>query len=114
MSEENDDSCVIRVSDGKHSVLLSGDISSKVEKQLVAFSQNISANVLIAPHHGSKSSSSELFLQTVKPQYAIFSSGYLNRWKMPVDQVLLNYHRNGIKTYITADVGMVQVNIFND
>ncbi len=114
VAEENNDSCVIRVSDGKHSVLLSGDISTKVEKQLLTLPTNISADVLVVPHHGSKSSSSELFLQAVKPQYAIFSSGYLNRWKMPAAQVLLNYHRNSIKTYITADVGMVQVNIFDD
>jgi len=112
--EHNDDSCVIRISDGLHSVLLTGDISKKVEKKLVQQSlvsnnDMIKSNVLIVPHHGSKSSSSMQFLQTVQPQYAIFSSGYLNRWKMPVNSVLLTYRKLGIKTYTTADDGMITV-----
>jgi competence protein ComEC len=114
LAEHNDDSCVIRISDGLHSVLLTGDISKKVEKKLVQQSlvsdnDMIKSNVLIAPHHGSKSSSSILFLQTIQPQYVIFSSGYLNRWKMPVNSVLLNYRKLGIKTYTTADDGMIVV-----
>jgi competence protein ComEC len=117
VGDDNNDSCVIRISDGKYRILLTGDISKKVEKKLVktalAANKNIQAEILIAPHHGSKSASSEVFLNAVKPQYAIFSSGYLNRWHMPVAQVLLNYHRNGIKTFTTAEVGMVQVNVSN-
>jgi len=112
--DDNDDSCIVRVSDGKRSVLLTGDASKKVERKLVKNKSNIEANIIIAPHHGSKSSSSELFLQAVKPQYAIFSSGYLNRWKMPVSSVLLNYHRNHIKTYNTAESGMIQVKFTDD
>jgi len=111
VGDNNDDSCIIRVSDGHFSVLFTGDASKKVEKILIKNKLDISANVLIASHHGSKSASSESFLKTVNPQYAVFSSGYLNRWHMPVDQVLLRYHRQGIKTYTTANVGMVQINV---
>jgi len=109
VANNNDDSCIIRISDGDFSILFTGDASKKVEKVLLHHKLDISANVLIAPHHGSKSSSSEPFLQAVNPQYAIFSSGYLNRWHMPVSSVLLTYHRHYIKTYNTADDGMIQV-----
>lgn len=111
VGDNNDDSCIVRVSDGDHSVLFTGDASKKIERILVKNNIDIAASVLIAPHHGSKSSSSESFLQAVKPRYAIFSSGYLNRWHMPVSSVFLNYHRQGIETFNTAKDGMIQVKI---
>jgi len=115
-AENNDDSCVIKISDAMHSVLLTGDISKKVEKKLLnepltkpLTKQSLMVNVLIAPHHGSKSSSSSAFLQAVSPQYAIFSSGYLNRWHMPVQSVVMNYRKLGINTFNTAENGMINV-----
>jgi competence protein ComEC len=108
--KENDDSCVVHISDGQFSVLLTGDISKKVEYQLS--SQGLlSADVIVAPHHGSKTSSSDLFISKVAPSYAIFSAGYLNRWSMPNKDVVQRYHKNHIKTYSTATSGMVSVNV---
>ena len=117
VAENNDDSCVIKISDAKQSVLLTGDISKKVEKRLVEGAltkQTLTADVLIAPHHGSKSASSSTFLQAVSPQYAIFSSGYLNRWHMPVRSVVMNYRKLGIETLNTAENGMINVQISTD
>ena len=116
----NDDSCVVKISDGQHSVLLTGDISTKVERQLVDFynvsgdtakvlPQSLKTDLLIVPHHGSKTSSSAEFLQAVAPTWAIFSAGYLNRWKMPVDAVVERYQQENIKTYNTSVHGMVTV-----
>ncbi len=107
--EHNDDSCVIKVSGKQYSVLLTGDISKRVERQLVASKVDLRADVLIVPHHGSKSSSSEQFINAVDPKIAIFSSGYLNRWKMPTTEVLRRYHKLGITTYTTANNGMIQL-----
>ncbi|PCI61424.1 MAG: DNA internalization-related competence protein ComEC/Rec2 [Gammaproteobacteria bacterium] len=112
--DHNDDSCVIRISDGNTSILFTGDASKKVERQLLKMGLIEQTDVIIAPHHGSKSASSAKFLQTLQPQYAIFSSGYLNRWHMPVNKVLLTYHQQGIKTYNTADVGMVEIKFLDD
>jgi competence protein ComEC len=112
--DDNDDSCVFYVTDGKKSLLLTGDISKKVEAYLVKNHQVKHADILIAPHHGSKSASSEVFLKTVQPHVAIFSSGYLNRWRMPVNSVLLRYRQQGITTYNTAEQGMITLNVFNN
>ena len=107
--EHNDDSCVIKISDGKYKILLTGDISKKTERYLVKTGIDLRADVLIVPHHGSKSSSSEGFIQAVSPHVAIFSNGYLNRWQMPTAEVLRRYHQRGIKTYSTANDGMISL-----
>ena len=106
----NDDSCVILITD-KHSnsLLLSGDISTKVEKQLVLSYPNVRAAVLQVPHHGSKTSSSQRFLEHLSPQLAIVSAGYLNRWGMPVAEVRQRYKANNITLINNADVGQVNV-----
>ena len=68
----------------------------------------LASDLLIAPHHGSKSSSSRRFLQAVAPRYAVFSSGYLNQWNMPSAEILSRYRAENIETFNTADVGMVR------
>ncbi len=111
-ASHNDDSCVVKISDGKRSVLLSGDISSKVEKRLIAeysFKEQLTADVLVVPHHGSKTSSSTAFIEGISPQYAIFSAGFLNRWRMPVESVVNRYHQAGVATFNTAISGMIQI-----
>ncbi|MEW6991162.1 DNA internalization-related competence protein ComEC/Rec2 [Colwelliaceae bacterium 6441] len=112
LAGHNDDSCVVKISDGKHSVLLTGDISRKVEQQLIHHSrQKINADILVAPHHGSKTSSSKAFIEAVSPEYAIFSAGFLNRWKMPVDSVVERYEQLNVKTLNTANKGMIRLEI---
>lgn len=108
---KNEDSCVIKVTDGKHALLLTGDIPAQVEKRLIASDANIQADVLIVPHHGSKSSSSEAFIHAVSPKMAVFSAGYLNRWDMPNTPVVLRYQDQGIRLFNTAEQGMIRFNI---
>ena len=105
---DNDDSCVVKISDGKHSVLFPGDISTKVEQALIDSGINLQANILIAPHHGSKTSSSEAFIHEVSPDIVVFSSGYFNRWNMPHESVVMRYQAQGIETFTTFDTGMVR------
>jgi len=112
IGEANDDSCVIRISDGKHSVLLTGDISKKVESKLLP--KLSSYQVLIAPHHGSKSSSSQDFINRVAPEYVIFSAGYLNRWQMPTEEVLARYQKVQAEVFTTATSGMVKLDFHPD
>ena len=109
--DKNDDSCVLTISDGWHRVLLPGDISVKQERRLLSLDgmrNKLASDLLIAPHHGSKSSSSRRFLQAVAPRYAVFSSGYLNQWNMPSAEILSRYRAENIETFNTADVGMVR------
>ena len=108
--DKNDDSCVVIISDGFQQVLLPGDISVKQEQVLLSnkqISKKLTSDILIAPHHGSKSSSSLAFLSAVAPDYAVFSTGYLNHWNMPSPQVVSRYNKQNIITFNTAEVGMV-------
>ena len=112
--KENDNSCVINISDGKYSVLLTGDISRKVEKSLIAntdIATKLQADVIIAPHHGSKTSSSSRFIEAVSPDAVIFSAGFLNRWHMPNQAVLTRYQEFNVTSYSTAKHGMIQIKI---
>jgi competence protein ComEC len=109
--QENDDSCVILITDGKHKVLLTGDISKKVEAQLIRDYPMLSADILMVPHHGSKTSSSYQFIQQVKPTLAIVSAGFLNRWNMPVVDVVKRYEKINSQLLNTAEVGQININI---
>jgi competence protein ComEC len=85
----NNGSCVIKISDQYHSVLLPGDIDKSIEKILVDLQpKQLRANILLAPHHGSDTSSSNEFIQAVGAEYVIFSQGFMNRWRFPRQEVL--------------------------
>lgn len=116
-SQENNDSCVIKISDNKYSVLLTGDISKKIEQQLIQAYQpknTLKSDVLVVPHHGSKTSSSIEFINAISPQYAIFSAGYLNRWRMPVSHVVKRYQDKGVTTFKTANTGMIRFSFLSN
>jgi len=110
--DDNDDSCVISISDGNHRVLLTGDISKRVEKLLIndeGLKTLIEADVIVAPHHGSNTSSSKSFIEAVSPERVIFSTGFNNRWNMPAEKVQQRYRQQKVKTYNTAEVGMIEI-----
>ncbi|XPF94179.1 DNA internalization-related competence protein ComEC/Rec2 [Colwellia sp. RE-S-Sl-9] len=114
VGDENDHSCVIKVSDGDKSVLLTGDISTRVEKLLVANHQLLPAlnsDVIIAPHHGSNTSSSQAFIQAVSPRYVVYSAGFMNRWNMPSKLVKKRYVEQSVMAFNTAEVGMVEIKV---
>lgn len=115
LPSDNDNSCVIRISGNNQSVLLPGDISKRIEQELVGDKANtklLNADVLIAPHHGSKTSSSTHFIETVSPDVVIFSTKYLNHWKMPHKDVVKRYQKEDIEIYNTASDGSVVVHFF--
>ncbi|MRD49183.1 DNA internalization-related competence protein ComEC/Rec2 [Caenimonas koreensis DSM 17982] len=86
-------SCVLRVSSGSRTALLVGDIEQPQEARLVhdASAALLHADVLLAPHHGSKTSSSDAFVDAVRPSVAIFQAGYRNRFGHPAPPVLQRY-----------------------
>lgn len=93
---DNDSSCVLRISTGGHHVLLGSDIERSTEKRLLAeHADKLPATLLIVPHHGSKSSSSEAFVQATQPRYAVFTVGYRNRFHHPHPDTLERYRTVG-------------------
>ena len=94
-------SCVIRVQakpeQGGRSALLTGDIEKDQEASLVALhGAALKTQVLIVPHHGSKTSSTAAFLDAVQPEVAVFQTGYRNRFGHPADDVLARYRERQI------------------
>ncbi|WP_182440161.1 DNA internalization-related competence protein ComEC/Rec2 [Colwellia sp. RSH04] len=108
--QKNNDSCVLLISDGYHKLLLTADISTKIEHELLRLYPRLDADVLVVPHHGSKTSSSKKFIKQLAPEFALISAGYLNRWSMPVPEVLKKYHLFKTTVVNTADVGAIVVN----
>lgn len=94
----NNSSCVLKVTAKNKSVLLAGDIESIAEKNLVNLnsSDKLKSDILIVPHHGSKTSSSDLLLSAVQPNLAIISYGHLNRFHFPSQVVIDRYKAMGI------------------
>ncbi len=111
VAKENDDSCILLISDGQHKVLLTGDISKKVEAKLIQQYPKLQADVLVVPHHGSKTSSSNAFIAQLKPQFAVVSAGFLNRWHMPVVGVVQRYQTNNIQLLNSAESGQIIISL---
>lgn len=109
----NESSCVIRVSDGLHTVLLTGDLPKAQENGLVDQNAEVQADVLIVPHHGSKTSSSPSFLDAVNPSVAIASTGRYTPWNLPNPGVVDRYHERNISWYETGQHGQVGVHFSN-
>lgn len=90
-------SCVLRISNGRQTALLAGDIEQLQEGRLVQTQAPVlRADVLLVPHHGSKTSSSAVFLDAVQPRFAWVQSGYRNRFGHPAAAVLARYYTRGI------------------
>ncbi|KZN52245.1 DNA internalization-related competence protein ComEC/Rec2 [Pseudoalteromonas luteoviolacea] len=110
---DNNSSCVVMVSDGEFKLLLPGDIETDIESQIVAqYEAHLNASFLLAPHHGSRTSSSAQFIEQVDAELAIFSRSYNTPWRLPHSDVVRRYHHFGYKTYDTALDGQVQIRIF--
>ncbi|MEW6208045.1 MAG: ComEC/Rec2 family competence protein [Acidobacteriota bacterium] len=104
----NDDSVVVRLSYGSVSILLAGDIERAAEDQLVR-SADLRADILKVPHHGSLSSSTESFIDAVRPRYAVISVGERSRFGHPHAMVVDRYVARGIRLLQTGRDGCVTV-----
>jgi competence protein ComEC len=106
----NNNSLVIKVSLGSKSFLFPGDIKARAETELIANAGNhLSSTILVAPHHGSKTSSSGVFLDRVNPAAVIISSGWKSRFGFPHQPVLDRYQQRGARIFETARHGAVTI-----
>jgi competence protein ComEC len=108
--DDNDRSCVLLVHGGGRSLLLTGDISAAAETQLLThYGELLRSEVVLVPHHGSAGSSSEAFIAAVKPQVALISSEFQNRFRHPRPVVLERYRNAGAQTVNTVDSGWAEL-----
>jgi competence protein ComEC len=84
-------SCVLRVSNAKEAAWLSGDLDAEGETRLAMARPELRASLMLAPHHGSASSSSPVLLNTLRPRQVLIQSGYRNRFAHPAPVVLDRY-----------------------
>ncbi len=105
---ENNLSCVLLISSNTQRVLLTGDIESAAEKLILQRYQNLNnLDLIIAPHHGSKTSSSNEFIQQLNPQRVIFPVGWRNRFHFPHQTVLSRYLSLPAEIYLTSESGAI-------
>jgi competence protein ComEC len=105
---DNNRSCVLKINSAYGSILLTGDIERQAEDFLVdAHLQELRSNVLVVPHHGSKTSSSPAFINAVQPRFAVFTAGYLNRFGHPKAEIQSRYMGRNIQTYRSDEDGAV-------
>lgn len=109
----NDSSCVLKISHPQGSLLLSADIEKPAEYFILQEHRDmdVSADVLVVPHHGSESSSSKKWVRRVNPHYAIFTAAYLNQWHFPHAITVERYQQQGATLLNTAISGQISVRI---
>lgn len=110
--QENRDSCVLRIGDEQHSLLLVGDLPEEEERQLLAVPGLVQpVTWLVSGHHGSRHSSTVAWIRRLQPQAVIHSSGYANRWHFPDPAVVARYQAQAIPQWNTAHQGLIRISV---
>ncbi len=108
--KDNNSSCVVLVSGPFGAILMPGDIEKEAENALLErYGDDLRSSVLVVPHHGSKTSSSAAFIDTVKPRLALFSTGLRNRFHHPHKRVVARYASRDITALNTAWSGAITI-----
>ena len=105
VGDDNDSSCVLKISTGQRSVLLTGDIEAHAESRLVTDAAAIAADIVLVPHHGSATSSSARFIAATGAQLALVSAGFANRWGFPKVEVRERWRESGAHMIVTGESG---------
>jgi competence protein ComEC len=110
----NNGSCVVRVESANgDSFLITGDIEHEAEQLMVdnLDPEILNVDALVVPHHGSRTSSTERWLDLTTPRLAIFPVGYRNRFSFPKDDIVERYRKRGVKLWMSDDSGAVEVKL---
>ncbi|MGW8247341.1 MAG: DNA internalization-related competence protein ComEC/Rec2 [Acidiferrobacterales bacterium] len=106
----NNDSCVLLVRSSHSSLLVPGDIEKPAELELIRkYGNGLHVKYLVAPHHGSRTSSSPDFLAVVRPEWILVPAGHLNRYRHPSSKVTNRYNEAGIRWLVSGEQGAISV-----
>jgi competence protein ComEC len=111
---DNEASCVLLVTVGQSRVLLTGDIEREAEAQILRQNDPGPVDVLVIPHHGSRTSSSQAFAAATRPRWALVSAGYRNRWGFPREDIVARWEESGATVLNTASSGAVEFELHPD
>ena len=106
---KNDDSLVLRIKFGEHSILMTGDIEKSAERALVQSPEYLNANVVKVPHHGSKTSSTADFVRATSPHFAIISVGRHSMFGHPHAEVVQRWQANAATVLTTGECGTITI-----
>lgn len=107
IDENNESSIVAYLSYGDTSFLLTGDASREIERKIISTDIDVESDVLKLGHHGSKTATSEEFIQTVKPKYSIISAGEGNKFGQPHEEVLEILSKTKTEVLRTSELGNI-------
>ena len=105
--DDNNGSLVLRIDHGSKSFLFMADAEKEAENAMIKAGSNVKADVLKVGHHGSKSSSTDKFLQAVNPSIAVISVGANNKYGHPSDRVLQSLQSLGVNILRTDELGNI-------
>jgi competence protein ComEC len=111
---DNDQSCVLRVQAGAHTLLLTGDIERTAESEILATNTIGPVDVLLVPHHGSRTSSTSAFVAATRPQWALVPAGHRNRWGFPRPEVVRRWEAAGAEVVLGPASGAVEFDLHPD
>ncbi len=103
--KDNDRSCVLRIQVGQTAMMVSGDLSVRAERALIAQGDPLRADLLVAGHHGSATSNGEAWLDAVSPQQVAVSAGYRNPFRQPAASVKARWMRHSVDVRCTGCEG---------
>ena len=107
----NNWSCVLMITHAGQRVLITGDIEKQVERFLLETNRHLSADLLLVPHQGSKTSSTSEFIKAVNPSLALVAAGYRNHYGHPHANVMQRYKNADIEVLSTIEHGTIEVNL---
>jgi competence protein ComEC len=107
----NNSSCVLEIAAGAHKILLAGDIEAPVENHLTRIGALSPVDIVLVPHHGSRTSSSPAFVSALRPSVAIVSAGFDNRWGFPKEDVVERWQQAGARVMNTATSGAIHYRV---
>ena len=107
----NNQSCVLKIIHQGVSIIVTGDIEKQVERYLVSSDQDLSADIMLVPHQGSKTSSTNDFIDVVNPNLALVAAGYLNHYRHPHPSVKQRYQDRDILFLSTIESGSIEITI---
>ncbi|HEY6644908.1 DNA internalization-related competence protein ComEC/Rec2 [Povalibacter sp.] len=110
---DNESSCVLRVSGIGGNALLTGDIQYESEAALVSAGLG-QIDIVVAPHHGSRTSSTPVFVEATTPGFVLFAVGYRNRWGFPKPDVVERWQGSGARVFSTPRSGAIEIDVAAD
>jgi competence protein ComEC len=108
LERDNDRSCVLKVTVGRHVLLLTGDVERAAELELTSSRESLRADVLLVPHHGSRTSSTPAFVDATRPRWALVPSGHRNRWGFPKPDVVARWRDAGAEVLVGSATGAIE------